>query len=389
MQGSIKRRGQASWTVIIDLGTHPVTGKRRQLSKAVKGPKRNADAELVQLLHERDTGVERPTGKLTVAAFLEQWLRDYVLGNCAPKTYSTYCQVVRGHLVPTLGSLDLVALRPSHIQALYARMLKDGRRDHHGGGLSARSVLRYHQVLHAALHSAVRWQVLIRNPADSVDPPRAEHRDLSTMTPEQARTVMAAADATPYGSFVRLALLTGMRRGELIGLRWSDVDGSFLHVQQTAQRISGMGVVYRQPKTRLSRRSIALSPDAVAVLRTQRARQAEAKLLAGPAYVDRDLVFATGLGSPIEAGNLARVWYRIRVAAGMPRLRLHDLRHGHATLMLGQGVHPKVVSERLGHASIAITLDTYSHVLPGLQEAAAVALDSILAEPAPKSVSNL
>jgi integrase len=218
MPGRITRRGRQSWTVIVDLGADPVTGKRRQLSRSVKGPKRNAEAELVRLLHDRDTGVERPTGKLTVAAYLEQWLRDYVKGNCAPKTYVTYGQVVRQHFVPAFGSVELVALRPSHIQALYAKLLLDGRRDR-PGGLSARSVVRYHQILHAALRSAVRWQLLIRNPADSVDPPRAEHRDLSAMTPAQARAVMAAADATPYGSFVRLALLTGMRRGELIGLR--------------------------------------------------------------------------------------------------------------------------------------------------------------------------
>lgn len=203
------------------------------------------------------------------------------------------------------------------------------------------------------------------------------------MTPAQAWAVVGAAAETSIGPFVRLALLTGMRRGELLGLRWADVDleGGALHVQQTAQRILGQGIIFRQPKTRLSRRSIALSPDAVAVLRQHRRRQAEARLLAGSAYGDRDLVFATGLGTPVEPGNLRRAWVGIARAAGVPGLRIHDLRHAHATLMLSQGVHPKVVSERLGHASVNITLDTYSHVLPGLQEAAAVSLDTILAEP--------
>jgi integrase len=336
---------------------------------------------LVQLLHERDTGVERPVGKLTVAAYLDRWLADYVQPSLAPKTIVSYREVVRVHLVPSLGSLDLVALRPTHIQSLYSRMLVSGRRDGRGG-LSARSVLRYHQILHAALRQAVRWQLLIRNPADAVEPPRASRRELQMVTPAQARAVMAAADETSIGPFVRLALLTGMRRGELLGLRWADVDldGGALHVQQTAQRIVGQGIIFRQPKTRLSRRSIALSPDAVAVLRQHRRRQAEARLLAGSAYGDRDLVFATGLGTPLEPGNLRRAWVRIAGAAGVPGLRIHDLRHAHATLMLAQGVHPKVVSERLGHASVNITLDTYSHVLPGLQEAAAAALDTILAE---------
>jgi integrase len=297
-----------------------------------------------------------------------------VAPSLAPKTASAYRDVIRNHFVPALGSLELFALRPSHIQSLYTLMLAQ---------LSPRSVLRHHQVLHAAFHSAVRWQLLVRNPADSVEPPRPGRREIRALTPARARAVMAAADATPLGSFVRLALLTGMRRGELIGLRWGDVDldGATIHVQQTAQRIAGQGIVFRQPKTRLSRRSVALSSEAVTVLRQHRRRQAEARFLAGPAYEDRDVVFASGLGTPIEPGNLLRTWYRIVAPAGIPGLRIHDLRHGHATLMLGQGVHPKIVSERLGHASVNITLDTYSHVLPGLQAAAAEALDSILTEP--------
>lgn len=188
---------------------------------------------------------------------------------------------------------------------------------------------------------------------------------------------------TTLGPFARLALLTGLRRGELLGLRWQDVDleQGAIHVQQTAQRIHGQGIVFRHPKTRLSRRSVALSPDAVGVLRKHRRAQAERRLLAGPAYHDHDLVFATGLGTPLEPGNVRRDWLRIVKAADLEGLRLHDLRHAHATLMLRAGVHPKVVTERLGHASVNITLDTYSHVLPGLQEAAAAAIDRALDEP--------
>jgi integrase len=372
--GRIVKRSRSSWTVVVDLGNDPVTGRRRQFSRAVRGPKREAEAELVRLLHDRDSGVERPVGRITVGAYLDQWLRDYVEPSLAPKTIATYRDVIRVHFVPTLGSLELTALRPSHIQSLYTRML---------GRLSPRSVLRYHQILHAALRQAVRWQLLVRNPADAVEPPRAPRREIRATTPEQARAAMAAADATPIGAFVRLALLTGMRRGELLGLRWADVDlaGGTLHIQQTAQRITGQGIVFRQPKTRLSRRSVALSSDAVAALRQHRVRQAEARLLAGPAYADGDLVFATSIGTPMEPGNLLRAWYDVTATAGLPGLRLHDLRHAHATLMLGQGVHPKIVSERLGHASVNITLDTYSHVMPGLQAAAAEALDSLLAVP--------
>jgi integrase len=382
VRGSIRKRSNGSWTVIVDLGPDPQTGKRRQLWRSVKGPKREAEAELVRLLHDKDAGLDRPTGKLTVGAYLERWLADYVRVNLAPKTHASYTDAIHGHFTPALGALELTALRPTHIQGLYSRMLVSGRRDGRGG-LSARSVGRYHQILHAALHQAVRWQLLVRNPADAVEAPRAPRREIATVSAEQARRLMAAGDETTIGPFVRLALLTGMRRGELLGLRWSDVDldGAKIHVQQTAQRIDGQGIVFRHPKTRLSRRAIALSPDAVIVLRSHRRRQAEARLLAGPAYVDHDLVFATGIGTPIEPSNLRRSWLAVTESAGLPGLRIHDLRHAHATIMLGQGVHPKIVSERLGHASVNITLDTYSHVLPGLQEAAAAQLDAVFAEP--------
>lgn len=177
--------------------------------------------------------------------------------------------------------------------------------------------------------------------------------------------------------------MTGMRRGELLGLRWADVDleGGSAHIQQTAQRIVGQGWVFRQPKTRLSKRSVALSPATVTLLRRHRREQLEARLRAGSAYQDRDLVFASAVGTPLEPGTILRTWARVVAAAGVGHVRWHDLRHAHATLMLAAGVHPKIVSERLGHASVNITLDTYSHVVPGLQEAAAAQLDALLAVP--------
>ena len=271
---------------------------------------------------------------------------------------------------------DLSGLRRAIAgRAIYTKMADQG--------LAPRTVLRYHQVLHAALHQAIRWQLLIRNPADAVEVRSAERRQIPNLSPAEVRRLLTATDEAGIGPFVRLAVLTGLRRGELLGLTWANVDleRASLSVSQSAQRIDGQGIVFRQPKTRLSRRAVALSPEAVSLLRGHRRVQAEARLLAGPACEDRDLVFATGLGSSIEPSNLARSWRRVRATAGMPTLTIHDLRHVHATLMLRGGVHPKVVSERLGHASVNITLDTYSHVLPGLQEAAAAKLDAILAEP--------
>jgi integrase len=377
MPGSVRKLGDG-WVAVLDLGRDPGTGRRRQALRRAR-TKREADQLLVKLLGERETGVERPVGRITVRQYLERWVRDYVDVSVAPSTASHYHEIVDRRLIPALGAVELAELRPPQIQAFYSQLLRDGRSDG-SGGLNARSVLRFHQVLHAALHHAVRWQLIGRNPADAVQPPRAARRELSMLTVDQVNKLLEAADATPIGALTRMAVMTGMRRGELLGLRWADVDlnAGMAHVQQTAQRVAGKGWVYRQPKTRLSRRAIALSPVTVQLLHGHRVEQLEARLLAGSAYQDRDLVFASAMGTPLEPGTIARTWSRVLAAAGVGHVRWHDLRHAHATLMLASGIHPKVVSERLGHASVGITLDTYSHVLPGLQAAAAEKLDELL-----------
>jgi integrase len=379
MRGHIKKRSPTSWTVVLDAGRDPLSGKRRQLTRSLRGTKREAEALLVKLLREQDLGLSVPSGRTTVAEFLERWLNDYVAGGTAPKTSRTYEDIVRRHLIPALGRLRLTGLRPEHIQRHYAHCLRSGRLDGRGG-LAAKSVLRHHQVLHAALHHAVKWRLLALNPADAVDRPRAERRELLALGPEDVAQLIAAAASTRHGALVRLAVMTGMRRGELLGLRWRDVDfrNSTLSVRQTAQWLTGRGVVFRPPKTAKSRRAIALSEDTRRSLQIHRQRQLQERLAAGPAYRDHDLVFATAIGTPVDPSNLARVWRLIVRAAGLRGVRFHDLRHAHATLLLGEGVHPKVVSERLGHASIAITLDTYSHVLPGLQADAASRMDELL-----------
>lgn len=380
MQGHIRKRGKRSWAVVIELGRDPVTGKRRQSWRSIKGSKREAEALLVQLLHQRDTGIDRPPGRISTGEYLENWLRDYARVNTAPKTYQCYEDVVRRHLIPGLGSIPLTRLRPQHIQAHYSRALQGGRLDGQGG-LSARTVLRQHQVLHVALRHAVKWQLLASNPADAVQPPRPERHEIRALAVDEVRRLLKAADATAYGALVHLAVATGMRQGELLGLRWRDVDleAGVLHVQQTCQWLPHRSFIFRQPKTQRSRRSVALSPESVRRLRRHRQRQLEERLLLGPAYEDSGLVFATPLGTPIDPSNLRRAWSGIVRAAGLEHLRFHDLRHAHATLLLRQGVHPKVVSERLGHSGVGITLDTYSHVLPDLQAQAAAQLDALLA----------
>ena len=371
-RGKTKKDGRSPWAVVIDLGNDPVTGRRRQLWRSVKGSKREAEALLVHLLHQRDTGIDVAPERITVGQYLERWLKDYAEANVAPNTKRRYAELLRLHVVPTLGGLPLAKLRPLHIQQCYASVLAKG--------LSSRTALHCHRVLREALQHALKWQLIARNPADAVEPPRYQRHEMLALGPEEVQRLLRAAEDTPYGALVSLAVMTGLRQGELLGLRWQDVDlrADILYVRQTAQRLPGEGITFRPPKTHRSARPVALSPVTIEVLREHRRRQLEQRLLVGAVYEDYGLVFATPLGTPIDSGNLRKAWQRIVKAAGLDHVRFHDLRHAHATLLLQQGVHPKVVSERLGHAGVAITLDTYSHVLPGLQAEAVANLDRVL-----------
>ncbi len=372
MPGSIVKRGKNSWSVIVDLGRDPVTGKRRQLWRSVKGTKRDAQVVLTQLLHQRDTGVDAPPGKTTVGEFLQLWLQTYAAPNTAPKTYERYEQLMRVHVVPLLGNIPLSKLRPLHIQGVYQRVREKGQ--------SARTALHCHRVLKQALGHALKWQLLARNPAEAVDPPRPERHEMPSFTSDEVRRLLSAADQTPHGPLVYVAVMTGLRMGELLGLRWRDVDldAGRISVRQTCQWLPKRGFIFRQPKTYRSARPVSVADGVVERLRQQRMRQAEERLAAGSAYDNNDLVFANAVGKPIHPNRLREAWARIGVRAGL-KLRFHDLRHIHASLLLQQGVHPKVVSERLGHSTVAVTLDIYSHVVPSLQSQAASQLEELLA----------
>ncbi len=328
--------------------------------------------ERVELLHQRDQGIDAPPGRMTVAQFLEHWLTAYAEPNVAPSTLLRYKQLIQKQLVPHLGHLALAKLRPIMVQSCYSTLFAKG--------LSGRTVLHSHRVLREALQHALKWQLIVNNPADLVEAPRAQRYQVPAMAPEQAEALIEAAAHTPYGTVVELAIMAGLRMGELLGLRWQDVDleAGVLSVRQTCQWLPQRGFIFRQPKTHRSERPVALTAGTVEALRQHRRKQLEGRLLAGPAYVDNDLVFATPLGEPIDPANLRRTFRGITKAVGQPKLRFHDLRHGHATLMLKGGAHPKIVQERLGHASITTTLDVYSHVLPNLQAEAIASLDGLI-----------
>jgi integrase len=265
--------------------------------------------------------------------------------------------VIRTRLVPELGRLRLDGLNPAHLAAAYDRLL--------ARGLSPKSVLNTHRLLHRALSDAVRWGMLVRNPCDLEDPPRAQRPAVRALDADEVSRLLAACAGDDLGPLVTVAVLTGLRLGELLGLTWDDIDleRGELRVVRAVQRVRGRGLVV-VPKTASSRRLVPLPPQAVAALREQRRRQAEARLKASPAWADGNWVFTTALGLPYHPSDVAHRFQRLLEHAGLPRLRFHDLLHTTASLLLGEGVHPKVVASLLGHSTIQITLDTYSHVTP-------------------------
>jgi integrase len=374
MRGHIRQRskGKDSYTIIISLGKDPATGKRLQHWEAVKGTKRDAERRLAELLHELDTGTFTKPGKVTVRDFLERWLTDYAKPNLSPRGFERYQGIVRDHFIPDFGKLPLSQLRPAHLQQHYTARLNRG--------LSAGTIRYHHAVMHKALETAVKWGLLSRNVADSVDIPRLRRKEMQTWSENEVATFLEAAMASPYYELFYTALFTGMRRSELLALRWGDVDFilSQLYVNRGLHHLKDGSYIFTQPKSAKSRRRIALSPSASLLLQRLKDRQEATRARLGAVLGDNDLVFSTPDGEPFRPNTITRAWSMVAQKAGVRVIRFHDARHTHASLLLKQGVHPKIVQERLGHASIQMTLDTYSHVAPGLQQAAADSFDNIL-----------
>ena len=378
MRGSIIERN-GSYRIAVSLGKDPVTQKYKQYFETVKGNKKDAQRRLRELLSSLDTGVFCKPSKLTVASYLEQWLRDYCWSNLAPRTAEGYESILRCHLVPSLGQIHLTQLKPEHIQHLYSEKLT--------AGLSHRTVRYIHVTLHKALHNAVKLGMIARNPADAVEPPKIERHEMHTMSESDMHIFLEFAKSTPYYALFYTALFTGMRRSELLGLRWSDVDLILcqLSVTRALHQLQDGSLIFREPKTAKGRRLISLSPSTVIVLREYREQQETIRQALGVTLTDDDLVFCHFDGKPLLPNTVSHAWEKLAKRTGLKGIRLHDARHTHASLMLKQGIHPKIVQERLGHASIQITLDTYSHVVPGLQQAAANKFDDIVL-PKPKTV---
>lgn len=378
-RGSITRRGN-SWTVRVDLGPDPQTGKRRQRRETFR-TRKEAEKRLAELVVLAEQGQLGASTRMTVAEYLERWLEDYA-NSVAPKTLSTYTSLVRSYVTPALGTLSLAKLTPTHLVRFFSTLREKPRADGREGLLSPATVHAVYRLLRTALNTAVRWQLLPRNPMDGVEPPRIARKEMRALDVAQARQFLAAAaeESPRWHAFFAMLVHTGCRPGELKALRWEDVDlaAGTVRICRHVQRLPGQGFVEGATKTASGRRTLALGPELVALLRRHRATQAAERLQLGPLWQDNDLVFPSQVGTYLEDKPIRRAFARILERAGLPWIRLYDLRHSAATLLLANGVDLKTVAERLGHASPTLVLTTYGHTLPGAQAAASRRLEELL-----------
>jgi len=375
----IKRKGSSNYTIVLQLGLDMATGKRKQQWITAGPSKREAEKQMAELIHQMDTGIFVKPNKNAFSEYLEEWLKGYVWPNLSPRTAEGYESIVRCHLIPALGSIPLVQLKPEHLQRYYSEKLSTGRHDGKGA-LSQTTVSHHHTCLHRALKMALRWGLISRNPADAVVPPRPQRSEMHTMTEDDVNTFLGAAKNTPYYVLFYMALFTGMRRSELLALRWCDVDLLLCqaHITRSLHHLRTGEIVFRAPKTAKGRRMVSLPPSAALLLQEYRDKQEAQRTILGMPLKEDALIFSDHDGKPLLPDTISHAWAQLVKRAGLSGIRLHDARHTHASLLLKQSVHPKIVQERLGHATISTTLDLYSHISPGLQEAAAVGFDKMV-----------
>ena len=361
-------RHRRKWQAIVELG-RDADGKRKQIFRDAR-TKAEARQILQQLLRELEDGRFVQPHDLTLADYLRDWLRDVARHKVSARTYDRYEEILRCHVLPQLGSVRLTDLQPAQVQHCYGRMLD--------AGVSAATVHKAHVALHGALRHATRMRLMARNPSDDLELPKVRRPEIRALTEDEIVQMLAAAEGTPVAVPLLVLVSLGVRRGELLALQWDDIDlaGRNVSVRRTLEA-SSLGLTLKEPKSSRSARTIALPETTAEALRVHHAAQAETRLAAGREFNRLGLVFPGSDGEPWRPPAFGSRCRRVFKRAGLS-CRLHDLRHTHATMLLREGVHPKVVQERLGHANVSITLDIYSHVAPHMQTAAAAKIDGAL-----------
>ena len=367
MRGSIRQKNKGSWQIQIYTGQD---GKLSRHFETVHGRKSDAQRRLTELLSSLDKGVYTPPGRLTVAAHLHQWLDGYVKTNCSTRTLDGYTAIIEHHLIPTLGNMQLKHLHPQAIQTYYGKACEI---------LSATTVHHQHRVLSQSLKYAVRQGYLGRNPAELVDPPSPKGKTMRTLAQSEVEVLLENSQDSYYYPVIYTALNTGLRQAELLGLRWRDIDLIYmsLSVSQVFYKRKGIAQ-FKEPKTEHSRRRVSMTPKLATYLRDYQLQREAIYQQLGKSLTLDDLVFASVDGKPIDPSVLSHAFQKIVKRASLENVRFHDLRHTFASLMLQAGAKPKVISEALGHSSVAFTMDTYSHIIEGMQEEAMALLDGVM-----------
>ena len=377
MTGNITRRGTSSWRLKFEAGAcDPATGKRRTRFVTVRGTKKDAQRELTRLVAEVDAGTAVDPSRMTIAEYLRGWLDSD--GDLAPKTIERYRQLVEQQIVPHLGATPLQKLRPAQVHDWHATLLKSGGKN--GRPLSAQTVGHAHRVLHRGYERALRLEIVGRNPARPVPPPKPQPGEVEILTAEQIAAVLSRLEGHRLHAIAAVALGTGMRRGELCGLAWGalDLDNRLARVERSLEETAA-GLRFKHPKSKHGRRSVSLPPYAVEILRAHRRGQIEQRLVLGLGKIGSDdLIFTLADGSPYPPDKLSRDWGNVVRDRKLPRVMFHALRHSHASALIAAGVDIVTVSRRLGHGSPAITLTVYAHLFADTDKTAASAIEAAM-----------
>jgi integrase len=370
-KGSIRKRGEDSWQIRLSLGRNAL-GKRKFYTTTVTGKKADAQKELNKRLREQDIGIFVESSKLTLNEFFNNWLESVSKIKTSARTWYGHESIFNRYFRDTIGTKRLDRLEPLDLQNVYAGLL--------ARGLSAQTVRHAHAVIRSALKQAMRWNLISISPAALVELPKVHRKERRVLDGGESRRFVESCKEFKHGLVFEFALLTGMRPEEYLAIKWEDLDfeKEIAKVQRALVRHKG-GWSFNSPKTSRSRRTIVLPSSLVHSIVLHKQRQTFDRLRAANLWVDHDLVFCSEFGTPLSIPNLTYRYFRpILEKAKLPRIRLYDLRHTHATLLLVAEENPKVVSERLGHSTVVLTLDTYSHVLPTMQKQATDKLEKMI-----------
>ncbi|HHW42537.1 MAG TPA: site-specific integrase [Desulfotomaculum sp.] len=377
-EGTIYKRKDGRWEAKASIGFDPATGKPKRLTKYFK-TRKEAQDWLAKVAHEKATGIFVEPHRVTVGEWLDRWLEVYVRPSVRDTTYQNYETYIRVHIMPVLGDKPIQKLMPGDLQAFYNAKLEGGRADGKEGGLSTRAVRYLHFLLSAALKQAVKEGLVSRNVAEATTPPKQGKKEIQYLTTEEIKRFLQVARESRYYVAMLTELGTGLRRGELLGLKWEDVDlkRGVITVRRQLVRAKG-GPVFHEPKTDAGVRTVTLPAEVLRELKAHKARQNEEKLLLGNAYEDSGLVFCQANGRRLEPRNFTRHFDNLLKKTGIRHVSFHSLRHTHATELLRLGVNLKTIQGRLGHSNFNVTANFYAHIADELQQEAAEKINGVL-----------